>query len=361
MLSKHCVDAAFGQFVTILKWVAWKRDVFVAEVDKNYTSQICPNCGSHTGKVCQNFKFFLAKISMNRVKNTTTNLNSSVVEVSVRTPQVRSSPLSELSSKITDSQALQNSQRDDPASPQTVARASAGSSRRRPIDRKASSVYFPQASSVFLKWLLERLSRSKGWISVLTIAAVWGWWNSQLLVSTGFGIGAMLIVYRAESWDWQLLRSKLEQFWDGPKRRLVLAVASGGIATLGTYMSWSIWADSESPSMAASAILQNVGTIAIVALLLRQLLNRSASKDEAVIDRILADLTDNDPVKRLIAVRQITDLVNNQGFWPQSSIAKSHATECFRLMLSREPEALVRNALLESLQALDCYIKTRQV
>ncbi|WP_342054389.1 RNA-guided endonuclease InsQ/TnpB family protein [Crocosphaera sp. Alani8] len=50
MLSKHCLDAGFGQFVTILKWVAWKRDVFVAEVDKNFTSQICPNCGFHTGK-----------------------------------------------------------------------------------------------------------------------------------------------------------------------------------------------------------------------------------------------------------------------------------------------------------------------
>jgi putative transposase len=50
MLSKHCLDAGFGQFVSILKWVAWKRDVFVAEVDKNYTSQICPNCGELTGK-----------------------------------------------------------------------------------------------------------------------------------------------------------------------------------------------------------------------------------------------------------------------------------------------------------------------
>ncbi len=50
MLSKHCLDAAFGQFVTILKWVAWKRDVFVAEVDKNYTSQICPQCSCETGK-----------------------------------------------------------------------------------------------------------------------------------------------------------------------------------------------------------------------------------------------------------------------------------------------------------------------
>jgi putative transposase len=50
MKGKHTLDAAFGQFITILKWVAWKRDVFVAEVDKNYTSQICPNCGYHTGK-----------------------------------------------------------------------------------------------------------------------------------------------------------------------------------------------------------------------------------------------------------------------------------------------------------------------
>ena len=50
MLGKHTLDIPFGQFVSILKWVAWKRDVFVAEVDKNYTSQICPNCGSPTGK-----------------------------------------------------------------------------------------------------------------------------------------------------------------------------------------------------------------------------------------------------------------------------------------------------------------------
>ncbi len=50
MLGKHTLDAAFGQFFAVLKWVAWKRDVFVAEVDKNYTSQICPNCNTQTGK-----------------------------------------------------------------------------------------------------------------------------------------------------------------------------------------------------------------------------------------------------------------------------------------------------------------------
>jgi putative transposase len=50
MLAKHTLDAGFGQFFNILAYVCWKRDVFFAKVDKDYTSQICPNCGCHTGK-----------------------------------------------------------------------------------------------------------------------------------------------------------------------------------------------------------------------------------------------------------------------------------------------------------------------
>jgi putative transposase len=50
MLGKHTLDAGFGQFFNILSWVCWKTDTYFAKVDKNYTSQICPNCGAHTGK-----------------------------------------------------------------------------------------------------------------------------------------------------------------------------------------------------------------------------------------------------------------------------------------------------------------------
>lgn len=50
MLSKHCLDAGFGQFIGILSWVCWKEGVYFGEVDKNGTSQTCPNCGTHTGK-----------------------------------------------------------------------------------------------------------------------------------------------------------------------------------------------------------------------------------------------------------------------------------------------------------------------
>ncbi len=50
MYSRHSADAGFGQFVNILQWVCFKRGVFFSKVDKNYTSQQCPECGTHTGK-----------------------------------------------------------------------------------------------------------------------------------------------------------------------------------------------------------------------------------------------------------------------------------------------------------------------
>jgi len=43
-LGKHTIDAAFGQFRQILKYVGKKRNVFVGEVDSRGSSQVCPNC-----------------------------------------------------------------------------------------------------------------------------------------------------------------------------------------------------------------------------------------------------------------------------------------------------------------------------
>jgi putative transposase len=49
MLGKHTLDAGFGQFVEILRWVCWKRGVYFGKVNKDYTSQVCPQCDTHTG------------------------------------------------------------------------------------------------------------------------------------------------------------------------------------------------------------------------------------------------------------------------------------------------------------------------
>jgi putative transposase len=50
MLGKHTLDAGFGQFTSILEWVCWKRGVYFDKVDKDYTSQVCPQCDTYTGK-----------------------------------------------------------------------------------------------------------------------------------------------------------------------------------------------------------------------------------------------------------------------------------------------------------------------
>ncbi len=50
MLGKHTLDAGFGQFINIAAWVCCKRGVYFAKVDKDYTSQVCPQCDTHTGK-----------------------------------------------------------------------------------------------------------------------------------------------------------------------------------------------------------------------------------------------------------------------------------------------------------------------
>jgi putative transposase len=50
MLGKHCLDAGFGQFFSILEQTCFKRDVYFQKVDARKTSQICPSCGTETGK-----------------------------------------------------------------------------------------------------------------------------------------------------------------------------------------------------------------------------------------------------------------------------------------------------------------------
>ena len=50
MLGKHMLDAAFGQFRSIVKYVCWKRGKLFALVCARGTSQECPECGAEVKK-----------------------------------------------------------------------------------------------------------------------------------------------------------------------------------------------------------------------------------------------------------------------------------------------------------------------
>ena len=65
MLGKHCLDAGWGQFFSILEQCCFKRGIYFQKLDSKKTSQICPNCGTETGKkdlservhVCENCSY----------------------------------------------------------------------------------------------------------------------------------------------------------------------------------------------------------------------------------------------------------------------------------------------------------------
>jgi putative transposase len=50
LFCKQSLDMDLGQFFNILEYVCSKTDTYFAKVNKDYTSQTCPNCNAHTGK-----------------------------------------------------------------------------------------------------------------------------------------------------------------------------------------------------------------------------------------------------------------------------------------------------------------------
>ena len=64
MLGLSMLDAGFGAFRSIVKYVCWKRGSFFAEVNSRGTSQECPTCGTTVKKdlsvrvhLCPNCKY----------------------------------------------------------------------------------------------------------------------------------------------------------------------------------------------------------------------------------------------------------------------------------------------------------------
>ena len=50
IFCKQSLDMGMGQFFDILEYVCNRTDTYFSKVNKDYTSQICPNCNTHTGK-----------------------------------------------------------------------------------------------------------------------------------------------------------------------------------------------------------------------------------------------------------------------------------------------------------------------
>ncbi|MBC6471415.1 MAG: hypothetical protein GDA48_00015 [Hormoscilla sp. GM102CHS1] len=203
-----------------------------------------------------------------------------------------------------------------------------------------------QWRSLFFAQRSRRYKKLGKWLGLVTVVVAMLWWNGQLLLATTVGIAIMLLVYFLQQGDWQKRWSDLGKLFTGANRHLAVAVGSGGLATLGTYMACAVWIDSDSPWIAAGAILQGLGTLAIIILLVGQSL--PGPRPTADLDRSIEQLTDIHPLRRLIAVRQLTREFTTTRWERDRRII----ADCLALMLTRETEPAVKNAVLEGMQVM---------
>ncbi|MBD2664301.1 hypothetical protein B6N60_01150 [Richelia sinica FACHB-800] len=196
---------------------------------------------------------------------------------------------------------------------------------------------------------LQRFSEPGLLLGLLTVIVAMLFWNWKLLLALVVGISVMTCAYSLQKWNWQLSWLEIRKFLDSANHRLALAVTSGGIATVVTYMAASIWVDAQSHWIAAGAIVQGIGTILTLVLLVWQIFSLNGKREEDYLEQLLHNLTAPDPLKRLVAVRQLTKYLSR----PQVDTAiQQDVIECLQLLLTQEEEEVIRQAALNSLQIL---------
>lgn len=196
----------------------------------------------------------------------------------------------------------------------------------------------------------SRLKRSPRWMlgtGAIALLLIWDW---KLLVSMGTGFVVLGVAYAMQQWNWGGFREAVRQWITSPNRPLAVAVASGGLAALGIYIGVALWMTVDNPWVATGAIVQGTATLIILAILLGQNLSGFLKLEERDLYEILTHLTDADPLKRLIAVRQILKSVKTRNI---EKLDRQAISEAFRLMLQSETESIVLEAVLEGLQELD--------
>jgi hypothetical protein len=141
------------------------------------------------------------------------------------------------------------------------------------------------------------LRQTGKWLAIGTGSALLLVWNDQLVLVTGIGVGVLFAAYGMGSIGWR-------------------AMITDGMNLLDE---------------------------------LNAKLNRHQPKQSLPdYNRCLLDITDPDPLKRLIGVHQLQEIII-----VAKPAQQAHIAEYFRIMLSREPDEMIREALLEGLAMIN--------
>ncbi len=195
-----------------------------------------------------------------------------------------------------------------------------------------------------LQVLPKPLRKSARWIVIGTGAALLISWNGRLIIATGAGLGTMWLTYSMREWGWRAAITDLVNALEGIDRHITLSILAGAGATFGTYTALSIWLEAQSHWLATAMILQGAVTLGALGVLLWKRFQPSPSQSGLL--QYLSDLTHDDPLKRLIAARQINQLLS------QHPAQQQDIAEFYQVLLTREPDQLVREAVMDGLQQI---------
>ncbi len=205
-------------------------------------------------------------------------------------------------------------------------------------------------------------SASKGWLlsgAALLVLLLWNW---RLVVSLGLGLLTLSAGYLLQQGQGRRLWAICQHWWQTVDRPFILTLGSSIFVVGMSYLTLSIWQEMRSSWVAIGFVLQGTAVLTVLGLLAWQVWRQtqiSHAPLNSALDRDwFIDLADSDPLKRLLAVRQLTHALTQPH--PSLLLTPKELAETFRLMLNRETEPIVCRALLESLQILDARVPSLQ-
>ena len=185
----------------------------------------------------------------------------------------------------------------------------------------------------------------RAWLVALTVLLILVIWNSYLVLAIAIGLGVTFRIDRRSrqsgAWLQQSLRSSFAP--------IPLSATSGSLATLGTYSFLEIWRHTGSFGLAIAALLPELSVLVLMGVLVSQSPSLGERTRAHLYDWAVADLVALNPLKRLIAVRQLTQWGQQQ---PLPAQQRREITDYLQLLLQQEPDPLVRNAVQEGLERL---------
>ncbi len=177
-------------------------------------------------------------------------------------------------------------------------------------------------------------------------------WNAKLVFSTGAGIGTMMLMYLLQDAQWR--REKLPQVsekvqaqFEGLNRPFLWSTIGGGSAAFLSYLAISAWTETDAHWLATGILIQGLMTFGVLGLSLRRAWSETQTLETIELSHWVETLSHPDPIQRLLAVRQLTKTAESAPLIQQKEIL-----EYFQLMVSREPEELVREAVWQALETL---------